>query len=136
MPRGTRQNQQRDWESNSDRSKKQTYGMNAAFSGWINYTIPTSERPVYNEWLASENSVKDAQAVVDQHYRLSVGEDLKDGGYTATAFMRLESSPHAGKMTSQRSADPMNALYKLIFAICHGMPANWRELETGGDDDW
>lgn len=136
MPRATKQGQQREWESGQERSRKSSYGMNAGFTGWINYTIPATDRAIYNEWLASENSVKDAQAVVDAHYRLSVGEDLKDGGYTATAFMRLESSPHAGKMTSQRSGDPMNALYKLIFAIRHGMPENWRDLETGGDDDW
>lgn len=136
MPRSNKQNQLRDWETPEDRRKKQTYGMNAGFRGWVNYTIPVGDRSAYTEWLITTGSTKDLQVVVDDHYRLSVGEDLRNGGYTATAFMRLESSPNAGKMTSQRSGDPMNALFKLIFAIRHGMPDNWAELETGGDDDW
>lgn len=136
MPRGSRQGQQRDWENSDDKRKKQAYGMNAGFSGWINYAIPAASRPVYDAWVTGEEVWSDLQATIDNHFRLSIGEDLKDGGYTATAFMRLESSPMAGKMTSQRSSSPMNALTKLIFAIRREMPENWRELETGGDDDW
>jgi hypothetical protein len=136
MPRGNAKGQQRDWESPADRQKKNTYGMNAGFSGWVNYTIPASERPAYDQWVTGEGVWSDLTAVIESHYRLSVGEDLRDGGFTATAFMRLESSPHAGKMTSQRSSTPMNAITKLVFAITHGMPENWRDLETGGQDDW
>lgn len=136
MPRGQKQNRQRDWESSDERRKKQSYGMNASFQSWTNYTIPASERSVYQEWVVSQESVKDIQEVVNDHYRLSIAEDLRDGGYIATAFMRQESSPNAGKMTSQRSGDPMNALFKVVFAIRHGMPLDWAELETGGDDDW
>src|SRR5215467_7003057 len=136
MPRAKSNTRVNQWERPGDRSQKQAYGMNADFSGWVNHSLPASSKTAYSEWLSSQESIKDVQTVVDDHYRLSVAEDLRDGGYVATAFMRSESSPNAGKMTSQRSGDPMNALYKLVWAITHEMPDDWHELETGGGDDW
>lgn len=136
MPRGKSTRVQREWESGDNYRKQQSYGMNAEFSGWINSTLPTSMKDAYDTWYASPAAFTDFQEVMDRHYRISVGEDVRDGGYVANAFMRLESSPHAGKMTSQRSSNPTSALFKLVYAIIHVMPENWRTLEDGTGDDW
>lgn len=136
MPRAKITRQQQEWESGKAYRSATEYGMAAEFSGWVDCTLTQAHRTDFDVWLRGASVDADFQAVSDAHYRLSVGEDLKTGGYVASAFMRLESSPQAGKMTSQRSSSPVVALYKLIYAIRYVMPTDWTALTRADDGGW
>jgi hypothetical protein len=136
MPRTSKTRAAKEWEDGQTYRKTQTYGMDAEFAGWVNCSLGTTHKEAYENWLRSAEALTDFQAVVDNFYRLTVGIDVKNDAYVANAFMRSTRSPHAGKMTSQRSADPYTALMKLVFAISHVMPENWQQLSEGENADW
>lgn len=136
MPRKQSARKQQEWESGKTFRSAQSYGMDAEFSGWVNCPFSADHRAAYTKWVMTPEAATDLQEVVNAHYRISLGEDLRSGGYVANAFMRQASHVHAGRMTSQRSGDAVTALFKLVYVIQHIMPGDWNELSEDNDDAW
>lgn len=104
---------------------------NALFAGWINVTIPQSDRLLVDEFGTSTELTDALVSLLNAHHRLTLIWNVKEECFQANSFCMDETSANAGLMVSARSDDPIRALVKLVYIHDHLLPADY---SSAGDE--
>ena len=118
------------------KTPRREYRERAEFSGWVNVTIPASDKVKVDEYNATAEYANDFADLVTSGHKVTVAYDADNECFVATTFQTDTASPCAGLMVSQRSNDIWRALVKLVYAHSQLLPTDYSSEAGNGGGDW
>lgn len=106
------------------------------FAGWADFNFSAEQRGAFEEWVAENNWGTTLDLSLKDDLKITLSYNAEQDTYLATAFVKAHDSPNAGMMTSQRSADALRAVCKLLWAVNFGMGTDWEAHSSAASRNW
>jgi hypothetical protein len=104
---------------------------------WINYTLTTEHKTVFEQIIALDNNKLEAemQTLAEEGYRWSISWDAYAGCWSCVMSTRDETSANSGKMMSSRSKSWYKALLMCMYKHLIIFEGHWI-VDPDPDRDW